>query len=126
MIEKLYKDFEKKKTEAIERTETKEKELTPEKEREIVKETVSENIQDAQPVPQSQQKDTKNKAKQIKTEPQERQVYLLTEIAFERGISHAIDVAKRLDNPYLLDEFHDALVDEFCAKLIAEGKLKEI
>ena len=59
-------------------------------------------------------------------EPKERQIKLLTELAFEKGIPHSVEVAKRLDSPYILDEFHDALVDELYNKLIGEGKLKRI
>jgi len=31
-----------------------------------------------------------------------------------------------LDNPYLIDEFHDTLIDEMRQQLIDKGKLEEI
>ena len=126
MVEELYKQFEKKRAEALKQPEFKEKELTSEKQREILRQAVSERIQKTQPVPSAQQQVAVQKVQQIKTESKERQIQLLTDLAFEKGIPHAIEVAKRLENPYLLDEFHDALVDELYNKLIEEGKLKQI
>lgn len=126
MVEKIYKKFEKKRAEVLRQPEEKEKEFTPEREKEILKETVSEEVQKAQPVSSSQKKTVKQSTQQIKSQPQQRQVKLLTDLAFEKGISHAVEVAKRLESPYLLDEFHDALVDELYNKLVQEGKLKAI
>jgi hypothetical protein len=117
MVEELYKKFEKRRIE---------KEPSPEKQKEIIKQAVSKRIQKVQPVPPVQQKVIVQKAQQIKTQPKEKQIQLLTELAFEKGIPHALEVVRRLDNPYLLDEFHDALVDELYNKLIEEGKLKQI
>ncbi len=126
MVEELYKKFEQKRAETLKQPEFKEKELTPEQHKEILKEGISERIKTAQPVPSAQQKVVIQKVQQIKTEPKERQIQLLTDLAFEKGIPHAVEVAKRLENPFLLDEFHKALVDELYNKLIEEGKLKQI
>lgn len=126
MVEKIYKEFERKRAEVLKKPEFKEKELTKEKEKDLLVEAVSEYIARAQPPSATQQKVVIQKAQQIKTQPKERQVQLLTDLAFEKGISHAIEVAKRLENPYLLDEFHDALVDELYNKLVQEGKLKQV
>lgn len=126
MVEELYKKFEEKRAEVLEQPEFKEKEITSEKQKEILREAVSERIQKTQPVSPAQQQVVVQKAQQIKAESKERQIQLLTDLAFEKGIPHAIDVAKRLENAYLLDEFHDALVDELYNKLIEEGKLKQI
>lgn len=126
MVEELYKQFEKKRAEALKQPEFKEKEITSEKQKEILRQAVSERIQKTQPVPPAQQQVVVQKVQQIRAESKERQIQLLTDLAFEKGIPHAIEVAKRLENPYLLDEFHDALVDELYNKLIEEGKLKQI
>lgn len=64
--------------------------------------------------------------KEIKREPKERQIQLLTDLAFEKGVIHATEVARGLDNPYILDEFHDTLVDELYNYLVEQGKLKQI
>lgn len=54
------------------------------------------------------------------------QVDMLCEMAFQKGLDSAIKAAQQLNNPYILDEFHDALVDKFYEKLISEKKIKEI
>ena len=124
MVEEIYEKFEKKRAEALKQPET--KELTPEKEKEILKEAISDHVQKAKPVSDDQQKTIAAVTQKIKGQPQENQVKLLTDLALEKGVSHAIEVAKRLDNPYLLDELHDALVDELYNKLVEKGELKAI
>ena len=54
------------------------------------------------------------------------QIKMLCDLAFEKGIDVAIEEAKKLDSPYILDEFHDSLVDELREKLIEKGKLEKI
>jgi hypothetical protein len=73
-----------------------------------------------------QQQAAAQTAQKLKDQPKDRQIQLLTELAFEKGVVEAVEVAKNLDNPYLLDEFHDALIDEFYKKLVEQGKLKAI
>ena len=51
---------------------------------------------------------------------------LLTDLAFEKGVIHATEIAKGLDDPYILDEFHDTLDDRLYKYLIEQGKLKQI
>lgn len=126
MVEELYKKFEQKKAEVLKQPDFREKEITKEEERDLLKEAMSEYLEKAQPPTPAQQKVVIQKVQQIKTEPKERQIQLLTDLAFEKGIPHAIEVAKRLESPFLLDEFHDALIDELYNKLIEEGKLKPI
>ena len=126
MPEQIYKEFEKRRAEVLKQPEIKEKEITKEKEREILKETVSERIEKAQPLSSVQQKTALRTAQQIKAQSKERQIQLLTDLVFEKGISHAVEVARRLENPYLLDEFHDALVNELYGKLVEAGKLKQL
>ena len=50
----------------------------------------------------------------------------LVDLAFQKGISSATDVARDLDNPYLMDAFHDTLVDKLHKELVERGKLEEI
>lgn len=50
----------------------------------------------------------------------------LVNLAFEKGAAYATEVVKKLDNPYLLDEFHDVLVDKFREELVKRGKLEEM
>lgn len=57
-----------------------------------------------------------NKADQIKS---------LVNLSFTRGIFYAVEEARKLDDPYVLDELHDELVKQF-KKLVKSGKLKGV
>lgn len=50
----------------------------------------------------------------------------LKKMALEEGIAKAVFIAKKMDDPYLLDELHDALTDELKQRLISEGKLEKL
>ena len=54
------------------------------------------------------------------------QLKALVDLAFTKGVNHAADVARQLDSPYLMDEFHDTLIDQLHKELVARGKLEEI
>ena len=64
--------------------------------------------------------------KQLKDLDRPSQVKALCDLAFQKGLNFAIEVAKALDNAYVLDEFHDTLVDELYKKLVEKGKLKKL
>lgn len=49
------------------------------------------------------------------------QIEELAAIAFSKGIVEAVNIARRANNPHLLDEFHDALVDRLYDYLVQEG-----
>ena len=68
----------------------------------------------------------KNDAKGIKNLDTARQVKVLITLAFEKGLTHSIKVARNLNDAYLLDELHDKLVGELRNELVEKGKLKEI
>lgn len=42
----------------------------------------------------------------------------LVDTAFQKGVSKAIEEAKALNDPFLMDKFHDVLVDELKDVLI--------
>ena len=67
-----------------------------------------------------------NQAAQMKNTDQQNQVKQLCEIAFTQGIDAAVEVAKKLDNAYVLDELHDTLIDKLYQKLVTENKLKQL
>ena len=50
-------------------------------------------------------------------------VRLLVEIAMTKSIGEAIRVAQRAGSPYLLDELHDHLVDDYYDKLVSLRKI---
>lgn len=56
----------------------------------------------------------------------QQQVKKLTELAFNKGIYYAIDVAKNLNDPYLLVMFHSTLIDELQEKIDKDKNFKKI
>ena len=56
----------------------------------------------------------------------DRQLKMLVDLAFSQGLEKAIEAAQATQDPYLIDKFHDTLVDELQQKLIEKGKLKEV
>lgn len=60
--------------------------------------------------------------------PQEEQLRQLKQIAREQSLEKAISIAKKLDNPWLEDKFHDDLRDdpELRSQLEAMGKLEKL
>jgi len=119
------------------RLQEKKRELAEKKEsekydKELIKESIKEKTQFSEITttppakPFAAPKVIIKKAKQIKGEKKEKQIKLLTDLAFERGIIHATEVANKLDDPYILDEFHDTLVDELYKHLVEQGKLKKV
>ncbi len=53
-------------------------------------------------------------------------VEALLKLASEKGVYYATGVAKKLNDPYLLDIFHDHLVSDFYDSLIKQDKLKAL
>ena len=49
----------------------------------------------------------------------------LVKTAFEKNIHTAIDMSFKTSNAYLIDAFHDRLVDEFYAELVKQNKIKK-
>lgn len=64
-------------------------------------------------------------AKDLQGLDKENQVKSLVKLSFTKGVFFAVDVAKKLDDPYILDELHDALVKQF-KELIKNKKIKEV
>jgi len=72
------------------------------------------------------QQQIQEQVKQIKNLDRQNQVNVLCNLAFQKNLNFAIEVARSLDNAYVLDEFHDTLVDKLYQELIKKGKLEEI
>ncbi len=57
----------------------------------------------------------------------EGQVSHLLDLAQQKGVVHAVKVARHMEDNYILDTFHDKLLaDELHNALIAKGMIKEI
>lgn len=112
------------------------KEALPDLSRNI--EISQENLQERQPQTQQQIQTTSTTPQKLKSivsnkevqamkeMDEKRKVETLTMVAFEKGISHSIELAKKLKDPYILDALHDKLVGELREELIKRGKLKNL
>ena len=78
---------------------------------------------ESSPAPSAPSGKVQQQVKQLKDTNKENQVKALRDLAFQKGVDFAIEVAKNLDNAYVLDEFHDSLIDELREKLIEKGNL---
>lgn len=112
--------------ERIEKIETQlKKEKAPEEKEQIVKEEIKTYLQELQKMPSfAAPTAVRDEVKEIKKFPKDQQVGALVSLVFEKGLFQAISVAKALNNPAVLDEFHDVLVDRYYQILIEKGILK--
>lgn len=112
--------------ERLERLETGAKEETlAESKEKIVKQEIKEYLQELQRIPVSAPSVTlRDQADEIKKFPSSQQVGALVSLVFEKGLKQAVSVALNLDNPAVLDEFHDILVDRYYQELIEKKILK--
>ena len=57
----------------------------------------------------------------------ETQIQHLVDLAQQKGIMHAVKVARHMEDNYILDTFHDKmLADELHDALIKKGMIKEM
>lgn len=56
--------------------------------------------------------------------PVSQQVGALISLVFEQGLEQAIATAKALNNPAILDELHDTLVDQYWEQLVDKDIIK--
>lgn len=80
-----------------------------------------------QPQTQPTDDDVKNDAKKAseKIDPESR-ITNLVDLAMNKGVVHAVKVAKHLDNNYVIDAFHDKLMaDELHDALVKKGLINE-
>lgn len=54
-------------------------------------------------------------------EEAEKMVHMLVEMAQVKGVAHAVRVAKRMNDLYVLDTMHDELADKLYEGLLAKG-----
>lgn len=130
-IKELERRLEQKKRELAE------KEIAPPAEKEIFREVLREHIEEKKSAPPGQPvfsplkksqtaADFKKKQEDdLKKEEREEQIKSLIEVALTKTIAEAVKVAESA-GPYLLDELHDRLVDDYYDKLLALRKLKPL
>ena len=62
-------------------------------------------------------------AQELRQLPKEKQLDILVGLAISQSIPEAVVLAQETNNPYILDELHDVLVDKFFEELVKRGKL---
>ena len=98
---------------------------SPEAREKILKQEISEKLSELQSLSVSSVPLTdRDEADEISQFPQEEQVRALVSLVFEKGLDKAVSVAKKIDNPALLDEFHDILVTKYYEMLVNQGVIK--
>src|SRR3989344_1293360 len=50
----------------------------------------------------------------------------LVDLAFSKGLAEAVKEVSKINNPALLDAFHDVLVDQLYDALVERGKLEKV
>lgn len=103
------------------------KERVPEEREKIVKQEIDKYLTKMQKMPTfAAPKVVRDEAKEIKNFPSTQQVGALISLVFDKGLQEAISVAKAINNPAILDEFHDILIDRYYQILIEKGILKNL
>lgn len=79
------------------------------KEDELIKEEIRRELELMDQDP-NLKKETEDKTKKIQYLNEEEKIKTLLTLAQNKGVAYAIKVAKNMNDPYVLDTFHDALV----------------
>lgn len=111
--------------EKIKEAREKEKELEQQKEKQQT-EAAEEKPLFRRQAARAQLKTKKTAGKVIKDPDISHQVAILVSLAFDKGIYQAVKRARDLNNSYLLDRFHDTLVNELYDQLVKHKKVKPI
>ncbi len=98
--------------------------VTPEREKEILKQMMTEKFQ-AVPQPQTQVqtdngKETEEFLPAASPDPKTQYQYAIDSListAFEKGLTKAVQEARETHNAFLIDAFHDELVDRFYVEI---------
>jgi len=97
--------------------------VSPEKKETEVKHEIKGYLRELQQMPTTAAPlATRDEAEEIDKFPASQQVGALVSLVFEKGLGKAISVARQLDNPAILDEFHDILADRYYKELV-ENKI---
>ncbi len=101
-----------------------EKEKGFEREEKMVKKEIKSYLKELQRAPPSAPPvASRDEVEEIARFPRSQQVGSLISLVFDKGLKEAISVARGLDNPAILDEFHDTLVDRYYNELVKRNIL---
>lgn len=100
-------------------------EIGPTEKADLAKKEISQYIKEVQQTPDfAQPIAQRDDVGEIKLMPPTQQVGALVSLALGDGLTKAITVANDLDNPAILDEMHDTLVDSYFDQLVKLGIIK--
>ncbi len=104
-----------------------ERKKIPEEREKIIKQEIKAYLQRIQKMPSfAAPRTARDEAKEIAVLPPSQQVGALISLVFEKSLKEAISIARTLNNPAILDEFHDILVDRYYQTLVEKGILKSL
>lgn len=104
-----------------------EKEKGTEEKEKMIKQEIKDYLWELQKTPSfAPSITTRDEAKEISKFPPSQQVGVLISLVFEKGLKQAISVVNEIDNPAILDEFHDILVDRYYQELIKRKIIKPL
>jgi hypothetical protein len=117
------------KVQTIEKEDLEKKEEKLEVKRELIKEEIKKQILKFQQKPSFAPPPSKiDEVKELENLERDQQIGALIEITLEKGLEKGVALAqalaKKLNNPALLDEYHDVLVDRYFEILVEKGILK--
>ena len=99
--------------------------VSPEAEEKAVKQEIKSYLQELRQIPATAAPlATRDEADEIKRFPLSQQIGVLISLVFEKGLEEAISVAKELNTPAILDEFHDILADRYYKELVEKKIIK--
>ena len=106
--------------------ETKEKEKIKEAEKQVDTEEGARKTPPPPPPPSKMMtdEDIVTDLRHVMSLDKPKQVKVLVYLAFKKGVHHAFNIARKLKDPYLMDEFHDTMVDELYDLLVKKKKIK--
>lgn len=103
------------------------KETVPEKREQMVKREIKGYLHELQQIPIfATPVQLRDEADEINKLEPDQKVGALISLVFEKGLTEAISVAQALENPAILDEFHDILVDRYYRKMVEQGIIKSV
>ena len=103
------------------------KEQVPEDKERMVKQEIKSYLEELQQVPSSAAPvATRDETDEITKFEPDQQIGALVSLTFDKSLKEAILVARELNNPAILDEFHDILVDRYYDMLVEKRILKAL
>ena len=109
------------------KTATPERIMSTAEKTEEIKREIKDYLQTAQQTPSfAVPISTRDELKEVKRMEPSQQIGALVSLVFEKDLKTALEVAEDINNPAILDEFHDTLIDHYYQDLIKKGVLKEM